>query len=516
MTMGALWMVTATPASAQVPAARFREPVPETGQGPSPGVPATWLGEPVALPEPGDWPASDLVPPTTLVPADSLMLGPSSRAGAPPEFELNSRAGVRWGGAAVDLTVANLGMWAWNRYVRRAEWAQVSPASWKQNIERGMEWDTDRWLDNQILHPIHGSLYYMAGRANGFGFWGSIPMTATGSVLWEYFAESKQPALNDVLMTTGAGVVLGEAGYRLASLVIDESATGLERIGRELLALFASPGLALHRTTRGKLARSADPLPRRTTTYGAILGFGALHQQATTVGSGGHAIARGHLTLGNPMSPGPVQPFDYLEGTIEVNSVRGLSELSAWGVLGRLDQSLGSTGGYALSGTTHFEMLDLASLQYAAPGAGLSLRGMQALGSEWVLDGSAGAAGLPIVAMTTDNLAPQVRSYDFTAGFEARLAARVRRGTLSLEAQAGTGRFWPLDATSTGQTLHRLSAEARVPLLRGWAAVVRGRAFERRGTYPGQAATRVRTTQVDLVLARVIQSEPPPSLPAGH
>jgi hypothetical protein len=216
------------------------------------------------------------------------------------------------------------------------------------------------------------------------------------------------------------------------------------------------------------------------------------------------------------MARGPVQPFDYLEGTIEVNSSRGLSELSAWGVLGRLDQSFGSTGGYALAGTTHFEMLDLASLQYAAPGAGFSLRGVKALGSAWVLDGSAAAAGLPIVALTTDNVLPQVRSYDFNAGFETRVAARLRHGALSLEAQAGTGRFWPLDASSTGQTLHRLSAEARVPLLPGWAAVVRGRAFERRGTYPGQAATRVRTTQLDLVVARVIQSERPPSAPGAQ
>jgi hypothetical protein len=76
------------------------------------------------------------------------------------------------------------------------EWARISPSTWKYNIQKGWEWDEDRFGINFIGHPYSGSYYFNIARSNGYNFWQSFPFAVEGSLLWEYFGENTRPSIN--------------------------------------------------------------------------------------------------------------------------------------------------------------------------------------------------------------------------------------------------------------------------------------------------------------------------------
>lgn len=66
---------------------------------------------------------------------------------------------------------------------RDAEWAKISLHSWATNLENPWQWDNNAFVNNQFSHPYHGSLYYNAGRTNGFNFWQSSAWSFGGSLV---------------------------------------------------------------------------------------------------------------------------------------------------------------------------------------------------------------------------------------------------------------------------------------------------------------------------------------------
>ncbi|QQO09330.1 DUF3943 domain-containing protein [Breznakiella homolactica] len=118
--------------------------------------------------------------------------------------------------AAIGETLfSNAVLWAANRFIAGAEYAEVSPATWKKNLTRWWDWDQSTFITNQIGHPYQGSFYHAAGRANGFSFYESIAFDALGSATWELFGESIRPALNDFLVTVPGAASVGEILHRL-------------------------------------------------------------------------------------------------------------------------------------------------------------------------------------------------------------------------------------------------------------------------------------------------------------
>ena len=79
------------------------------------------------------------------------------------------------------------------------------------NFHAAFCYDDDDLLMNQMAHPIHGSVYFNAGRTNGFTFWESTLVATLGSLAWEYGFENTAPSRNDMLNTVLGGSVLGEA-----------------------------------------------------------------------------------------------------------------------------------------------------------------------------------------------------------------------------------------------------------------------------------------------------------------
>ena len=95
-------------------------------------------------------------------------------------------------------------------------WAAPSAASIRRNLTGPWYWeDTDGFFVNQIGHPYQGSVYFNAGRVNGFGFYQSFFFSAFGSLTWEVFFENHVASINDVFTTVPGSMPMGEMLYRL-------------------------------------------------------------------------------------------------------------------------------------------------------------------------------------------------------------------------------------------------------------------------------------------------------------
>ncbi|MDH6535689.1 DUF3943 domain-containing protein [Parabacteroides sp. 52] len=155
-----------------------------------------------------------------------------------------------WLAGAETFTV-NMVVWGFNRYISQVDFAKINGHTIKDNFQTGPIWDTDKFTTNLISHPYHGSLYFNAARSNGLSFWQSIPYTAGGSLMWEFFMEAEPPSINDMFATTFGGVELGEILFRLSDIFLDDRTSGPERIGREILSGILSPVRAVNRLVTG-------------------------------------------------------------------------------------------------------------------------------------------------------------------------------------------------------------------------------------------------------------------------
>jgi hypothetical protein len=154
--------------------------------------------------------------------------------------------------AASIIFGTNMDLWLIDRFIIDGAFARINFNTMKANFKKGFVWDNDMFVTNLFAHPYHGGQYFNAARANGMNFWESIPYTAGGSLMWEFFMENESPAINDFLSTTFGGLSLGEATFRLSDMVIDDRTTGFERFKREALVVLISPGRGLSRIVSGQ------------------------------------------------------------------------------------------------------------------------------------------------------------------------------------------------------------------------------------------------------------------------
>ncbi len=146
----------------------------------------------------------------------------------------------------------NVGLWAFDRYVLKGHYSYISLKTIKANFKHGFDWDNDHLSTNMFAHPYHGSLYFNAGRANGFNFWQSEFFALGGSAMWELFMESEYPSKNNIIATPIGGAALGEVFYRTSDLMLDNRTSGSERFGREALSFLLSPMRGLTRILTGE------------------------------------------------------------------------------------------------------------------------------------------------------------------------------------------------------------------------------------------------------------------------
>jgi hypothetical protein len=235
----------------------------------------------------------------------------------------------RWLVPEAEIILANSVIASYNIFVAQHDWARISGSSVRRNITSNWIWDYDQFYINQFLHPYQGALYYSAARHYGHGYYMSTVFTAMGSLQWEYLMETEAPSYNDFITTTLGGAMVGEITYRLASSVLDDNASGLERFTREAVAGAINPVHGINRLLNGNAwsspRRSRSPKPGKNSVVRLATG--------TTVAYGSDAESEDQNPLrvpkantealviyGDPYSA--EKPFEYFLLNVGVNVIR--------------------------------------------------------------------------------------------------------------------------------------------------------------------------------------------------
>jgi Domain of unknown function (DUF3943)/Carboxypeptidase regulatory-like domain len=176
--------------------------------------------------------------------------------------------------------------------------------------------DQDAFEVNQLWHPYQGSMYYGFARSAGLSFWESSAYTFAGSFLWETGGETTSPSINDQIASGIAGAFLGEALFRMASLVLEG---GGESPGfwRELAATALSPPTGFNRLVFGErfapVFPSHDPATFWRLRFGAFFNDRLKDQGELSPVGRTQATADFSMDYGLPGKPGYSydRPFDY-------------------------------------------------------------------------------------------------------------------------------------------------------------------------------------------------------------
>ena len=183
---------------------------------------------------------------------------------------------------ALEVPAFILGLHLFNRFLTDSNDYNTDGHSIWKNLTGPTVIDKDPFSVNQIGHPYQGSIYYGLARSAGLNYWQSLAYSLAGSYLWETFGETTPPSLNDHIASGIGGSFVGEALFRMASLLLER---GGETPGfwRELGAAVLSPPTGFNRLVFGD--RFDAVFPSRNPEVFIRLRFGAT--LTTTVNNGG-------------------------------------------------------------------------------------------------------------------------------------------------------------------------------------------------------------------------------------
>ena len=249
-------------------------------------------------------------------------------------------------------------------FIDSKEYGSDGHSIWK-NLREPLIIDRDPFSINQLGHPYQGNIYFGAARSAGLDFWRSLGYSLGGSVLWEIAGETTPPALNDHINTAIGGAFMGEAAFRMASLLLEG---GGDKPGfwREVGAAILSPPTGFNRLVFGDRFDAVFP-SRNPETFirfrlGATLTSEVSNDHLSRDVKRQEGAADYSITYGLPGKPGYQykRPFDYfhfeftavpnageITDAIENVSIRGLlggrtydlgdSFRGVWGVFGNYD-----------------------------------------------------------------------------------------------------------------------------------------------------------------------------------
>jgi hypothetical protein len=212
----------------------------------------------------------------------------------------------------------------------------VSLSSIRRNLRSSWTTDRDPFRINQLGHPYQGSMYHGFARSAGFDFWESLGFTFVGSIAWEIAGENTPPSRNDQVASGIGGAFLGEALFRMASLVL-ETGGGMSPFWREIAAAGISPSTGFNRLAMGR----KDIFDSRNPAYYSrlSLGFAGTTENrpglSTTKLRRDEAQAEFSLDYGLPGKPGYEyrRPFDYFSFQATASSANGFENVMTRGLL---------------------------------------------------------------------------------------------------------------------------------------------------------------------------------------
>jgi len=347
----------------------------------------------------------------------------------PPEDGDRDAWGVRrsWGWATGEMLAINFGAAMLNEYVRSANFNQISPRSFWANLQEGFTYDDNEFQTNQLIHPFNGATYFNSARANGIGFWGSSGVALIGAFLWEMAGETHPMSFNDMVSTGIGGIARGEVAYRVSSLILDNTARGGGRVGREAAALIFNPVRGFNRIVSGDASEvKGNPASPRDWRPSMLL---SVRAGARVIGEGesirentnSYGFLEATLSHGDPWDPENRRPYDRFDATTQVN----FGDKTAFGrvlIRGDLFSKLLSPN-HSLALQQDFDYIDNEAFEYGGQSLGPSLLSRFELGGETQLWSRLQAYGILLGAVNSElsvlaDVADQerIREYDYGPG----------------------------------------------------------------------------------------------------
>ena len=230
------------------------------------------------------------------------------------------------GWAAAEVLAINFGASMFNEYVRQANFNQISPRSFWDNMEEGFTYDDNKFKTNQFIHPFNGSTYYNSGRANGLSFWPSTISSIVGAFIWEAMGETHPMSVNDMIATGIGGIAFGETTYRLSSAVLDNRTSGSGRTWREIGGFLIDPVRGFNRALSGQATRvqgnPSNPYDWRPPRYFTGLGAGARitgKGESITDSTQTQALIDFYVNHGSPFENERRKPWDHFDMGAQLN-----------------------------------------------------------------------------------------------------------------------------------------------------------------------------------------------------
>lgn len=338
-----------------------------------------------------------------------------------------------------------MGLWAFDRYVQKGPYAYISWETIKENFHHGFQWDNDHLGTNMFAHPYNGSMYYNAGRSNGYNYWQSGIFAVAGSAMWEMCMEREYPSTNDIIATPVGGMALGEVFYRASDLVLDDRTWGAERAGRELAAFIIDPMRGINRLVSGRSwHRHTSGGPRYgmpSISLDFFIGGRSLTLIDTDNGTKVGLALGLEMEYGNRFAEADDRPYDYFKLRGDFNLMKTQPVLSRVEIIGRLlsreihdtERSRLSVGLYQ-----HFDYFDSDTIKApnhyestahpcvvpyklgtpASFGGGIMWRFAPTAGT--CLDASLHANGVLLAGILTDYYRDYHRNYNWGSGFSIK------------------------------------------------------------------------------------------------
>jgi len=425
-------------------------------------------------------------------PAGSLpQLGPTEQIEARKSYSI----------PALEIIGFDLLLNQFNRRYFEGDDYDTSWSSIKNNLKHGWVTDSDPYDINQLGHPYQGSMYHGFARSAGLGYWESAGYTFAGSVFWEIAGETTPPSRNDQINSGIGGSFLGEALYRMSSLMLERGG-GAPRFWRELGAALVSPPTGFNRLAFGE---RFDPVfSSRSASYYSRFGVALSGTTKDEQGSSSSThiqrdelLADFSIDYGLPGNPDYSyrRPFDYFAFQITASSANAVENLLTRGLLFGDDYRWGTAyrGVWGLYGSYDY----IAPQIYRVSSTALSLgttaewRLSDLVSVQGTLLGGVGYAAVGTVDATTDTeyhygLAPQaLMALRMIFGDRASLDVTGREYFVSKAAAADTG---------GNDNIIRFDVAFTMRLYRQQALAVRYLHNRRDATFPSGDITQTRAT----------------------
>jgi hypothetical protein len=351
----------------------------------------------------------------------------ASPAAPGPLFKEDARPYKSYGAAALEIVGFQIVLNRIDHAFVIPDDYRVSIGSIRRNLHSSWVEDRDPFEINQLGHPYQGSVYFNLARSNGLTFWESLGYAFAGDFPHRAAGETTPPSRNDQITTSFGGSFLGEALYRMASLVLD-GGDGSRPLLRETGAAVVSPGLGYNRQ-RGMSRRAASLWAGATPATFGRLQLGVSSPSSSNVGPSlagrrREAAADFALEYGLPGKDGYTyhKPFDYFLFSARASNVNGLESLTSRGLLYGAPYSPGHNlrGIAGLYGSYDY----LSPQLFRIASTGLSL------GSNmqwWLADGLAlqGHASAGVGYTSTGTIHPSAGA-QYNYGFAPQSALRLR------------------------------------------------------------------------------------------